>query len=171
MSVALRSATPDDADLLARHRAAVWEEVGDWDAASMARQVPVWRAYFQRALADGTYVAIVASEEGAIAGSGAILIQAALPRPMFESVRGGRMQSVYVVPEARRRGVARAIVERLLEWARSERLISLSLHPSEEARPLYTSLGFVAADEMQIRLAPESEPPQRPAAPARRSAR
>jgi len=171
MSVALRSATPDDADLLARHRAAVWEEVGDWDAASMARQIPVWRAYFERALAEGTYLAVIASDDGAVAGSGAILIQAALPRPRFESVRSGRMQSVYVVPSARRRGVARAIVERLLDWARSERLISLTLHPSDEARPLYASLGFAAADEMQLRLAPESEAPQRPAAPARRSVR
>jgi GNAT superfamily N-acetyltransferase len=170
MSLALRSATPDDAGLLAQHRAAMWEEIGDWDAASMALQVPVWRAYFERALAAGTYVAVVASEDGAVIGSGAILIQAALPRPNFDSARSGRVQSVYVVPAARRRGVARAIMQRLLVRARSERLISLTLHPSDEARPLYESLGFVAADEMQLRLAPESDPPQRPAAPARRSA-
>lgn len=155
MSIALRRATPDDADLLARHRAAVWEEVGEWDAASMAEHVPVWAAYFRRAVADHTYVALVATEEGAVLGSGALLVHTTLPRPKFASDRTGRVQSVYVVPEARRRGIARAIMEGLMAYAREERLVSLSLHPSDEARGLYESLGFEAANEMRLLLAPE----------------
>jgi ribosomal protein S18 acetylase RimI-like enzyme len=159
----------DDAELLARHRAAVWEEVGDWDAAAMAEQVPVWTAYFQHALADQTYVAFVASDAGTVVGSGAILVHAVLPRPKFDSDRTGRVQSVYVLPAARHRGTARAIMDALLAYARDAGLISLSLHPSDEARALYVSLGFTAADEMRLNLLPESKP-QRPPSAGRRSA-
>ena len=155
MSFALRRATPDDAELLARHRAAVWEEVGEWDAATMAEQVPVWAAYFRHAVADHTYVALVASEDGAVLGSGAILVHAVLPRPKSASARTGRVQSVYVVPAARRRGIARAIMDGLLAYARERGLISLSLHPSDDARGLYASLGFEAANEMRLSLVPE----------------
>ena len=170
MTLALRSATAGDAELLARHRAAVWEEVGDWDRAAMAAQVPVWTAYFRRALAERTYLACVALDEQQIVGSGAILVHATLPRPQSDSDRSGRVQSVYVVPHARRRGIARAIMERLLAYARGERLISLTLHPSDEARALYASLGFTAADEMRLSLLPDASP-QRPPASGRRSAR
>lgn len=152
MSVALRRATADDATLLAEHRARVWEEVGDWSAEAMAAQVPVWAAYFRRAVADGTYVAFVAEEDGAPVASGAVLIQAALPRPGSPSEHAGRVQSVYVVPHARRRGIARAVMEEVLAYARAVPLIFLTLHPSEEARPLYAALGFTPADEMGLRL-------------------
>lgn len=155
MTVALRRATPEDAELLARHRGAVWVEVGEWDAATMTRQVPVWTAYFRRAIADQIYVAFVATEGNDVIGSGAILVHASLPRPASDSDRAGRVQSVYVVPAARRRGIARDIMEGLLAYARERRLISLSLHPSDEARGLYESLGFATANEMRLDLVPE----------------
>ena len=170
MTLALRSATAADAELLARHRAAVWEEVGDWDSAAMATQIPIWATYFRRALSERTYLACLALDGEQVVGSGAILVHAMLPRPLNDSNRAGRVQSVYVVPQARRRGIARAIMERLLTYAHNERLISLSLHPSDEGRALYESLGFTAADEMRLNLAPDPKP-QRPPATGRRNAR
>ena len=66
------------------------------------------------------------------------------------------MQSVYVVPAARRRGVAHALMAAILEYARSARLIRLTLRPSDVARGLYESLGFAALDEMGLRLTGET---------------
>jgi GNAT superfamily N-acetyltransferase len=152
MSVTLRRATAADAQLLAEHRAHGWEEVGDWSAEAMAEQTPVWADFTRRALSDGTYVAYIAEEDGVAVGSGAILVQLALPRPGFDSERAGRVQSVYVVPAARRRGIARRVMDALLAAARDMRLIFLTLHPSDEARALYLSMGFSAADELGLRL-------------------
>lgn len=155
MSYAIRRAASDDAALLAEHRARVWREVGDWDAETMAAQVPVWTAWMHDALESATYVSFIAEENGEPIASGSVLIHVAIPRPNALSDREGRVQSVYVNPEARRRGIARALMDRVLEYAAGAALIRLTLHPSDEARPLYEALGFSALDEMGLRLTGE----------------
>ena len=153
MSVALRRATVADAPLLAAHRARVWEEVGEWSAEAMAAQTPVWEDFARRTIAEGTYVAVIAEDAGAAVASGAILVQLAMPRPELPGAeRCGRVQSVYVEPRARRRGIARAVMHELLAAARALRLTFLTLHPSDEARSLYASLGFTPSDEMGLRF-------------------
>ena len=152
MSDAIRRAAPDDAALLAEHRARVWREVGDWDADVLAPQIPLWTEWMRAALADGTYVAWIAERDGEPVASGAVLVHLAIPRPGSASDRAGRVQSVYVVPSARRTGVARALMNEAIAFAREAKLISLVLHPSDEARPLYASLGFGEADEMLLRF-------------------
>ena len=156
MTTTLRRAGVDDAPLLAEHRARVWREVGDWSDEALAPQIPIWTRWIQKAVADGTYAAwIVHGDRGEPIGSGAVLVQVAIPRPGFDSDRAGRVQSVYVVPEARRRGVAHAIMNEVIAFARTERLIFLTLHPSDEARSLYTAMGFTAQDELGLRLTGE----------------
>jgi len=152
MSLAFRWATVADARLLAEHRARVWEEVGEWSVEAMAAQIPVWEEFNRRTVAEGTYVATIAEDDGEPVASGAILIQLAMPRPGFASERCGRVQSVYVVPRARQRGIARALMGELLAAARERTLVFLTLHPSDEARALYASLGFTPSDEMGLRL-------------------
>ena len=151
--IAIRRAAPDDAALLAQHRARVWREVGDWSDEALAPQIPVWEAWMRAKVADGTYAAWIAEDgAGDPVGSGAVLVHLAIPRPNWPSDRAGRVQSLYIVPDARRRGVARALMDELMRYAREAGLIFLALHPSDEARPLYASLGFVQADEMALRL-------------------
>lgn len=156
----IRPAQPADAQLLAHHRAAVWHEVGEWSLEDLAPQIPVWTEFFRAGVAAGTYVAYVAERAGRVAGSGAVLVHVSIPRPGLLSDRAGRVQSVYVEPAERRTGVARAIMERILIFARESNLISLSLHPSDSARRLYATLGFEVADEMTLRLT--SQPPLAP---------
>jgi len=151
----IRRATSDDASLLAEHRACVWREVGDWDEEPMAAQVPIWTAWFHDALADGTYVSFVAEENGEPVASGSLLVQISVPRPGCPSDREGRVHAVYVVPDARRRGIARALMAEITAYARAAVLIRLTLHPSDDARPLYELLGFEQLDEMGLRLAGE----------------
>jgi GNAT superfamily N-acetyltransferase len=151
--VTIREALPADAELLASHRAAVWHEVGEWTLEDLAPQIPVWTEFFRAAVAARTYVAFIAERADRVAGSGAVLVQLSIPRPGLFSDRAGRVQSVYVEPAERHSGVARAIMERILAFARESSLISLSLHPSDPGRRLYAALGFEAADEMTLKLA------------------
>jgi GNAT superfamily N-acetyltransferase len=156
VSFALRRATAGDAPLLAEHRGRVWREVGDWDEEPIAAVIPVWTAWMREAVSEATYVAwIVEDAEGEVLGSGAVLVHVAIPRPGFPSDREGRVQSVYVVPNARRRGIAHAVMAEVMDYARAAMLIRLTLHPSEEARPLYAALGFSELDEMGLRLTGE----------------
>jgi GNAT superfamily N-acetyltransferase len=148
----IRRASVADAELLAGHRAAVWHEVGDWNLAELEPQIPIWADFFREHMADGSYAAFVAERDGRTIGSGGLVVYLAIPRPGRNSDRAGRVQSVFVDQSFRRRGVARSIMDRILLFAREANLISLVLHPSDEGRPLYTSLGFEPADEMMLRL-------------------
>jgi GNAT superfamily N-acetyltransferase len=152
MPFVVRRAAPEDAALLAEHRARVWREVGDWDADLLAPQIPIWTEWMRGALAAGTYAGWIAEREREPVGSGAVLVHLAIPRPGSPSDRAGRVQSVYVVPSARRSGIARALMHEAIAFAREAKLIFLALHPSDEARPLYASMGFAEADEMLLRF-------------------
>lgn len=155
MNITLRRAVSADAALLAEHRARVWREAGGHGDDELIPQIPVWAAFLARALEDESCVAWIAEENGHAVGSGVLLIHLAIPRPRIPSERDGRVQSIYVEPQARRRGIARAIMIAIMDYARGVPLIRLTLHPSEAGRALYASLGFVPLDEMGMRLVGE----------------
>jgi GNAT superfamily N-acetyltransferase len=152
MSLAIRRAEPVDAPLLAAHRAQVWCEVGGWRVEELAGVIPAWSSFMAAAIAVDEYVAWIAEEDTIPIGSGSLLVHRALPRPGHDGDREGRVPGVYVAPSVRRRGIARAIMDELIAYARAARFIRLTLHPSDEARSLYAGLGFVALDEMGLRL-------------------
>lgn len=151
MTPTIRRATPLDAGLLARHRGRVWEEVGEFESADHP-QVAVWEAWMRGALADGRLLAWIAEEDGVPIASAALLIAPAVPRPGSAAEHDGRVHGVWVEPSWRRRGLARALMDAMLAHARAYPLIRLVLHSSDDARPLYVSMGFVPLDEMKLQL-------------------
>ncbi len=152
MSWAIRRATPDDAALLARHRGLVCLAVYGWDEATVGAQMPVWTAFFTDMLAESRYLGWVAHDGETVLGSGALLVNAIVPRPGHPGDRYGRVHSVWVEPAARRQGIARAIMLALIDYARTAMLVRLVLHPSDDGRPLYAALGFTPQDEMALPL-------------------
>ena len=59
---------------------------------------------------------------------------------------------MYTEPEYRKRGIARRIMNAILECCRAEGFHSVSLHASEFGRPLYVSMGFELTNEMRLKL-------------------
>jgi GNAT superfamily N-acetyltransferase len=57
---------------------------------------------------------------------------------------------MYVVPELRRRGIARALMTRVVECATEHGAPVITLHASDEGRPLYEQLGFRPTHEMRF---------------------
>lgn len=56
--------------------------------------------------------------------------------------------NVFVAERHRRRGVGRALVEALVDFARSRSMVRVVLAPSEMSVPLYESLGFRPAHDL-----------------------
>jgi GNAT superfamily N-acetyltransferase len=65
------------------------------------------------------------------------------------SGRAAVVVNVYTEPAERRRGLARLLMERVLEWAREVELEDLVLHAAPDGRHLYESLGFAMTNEMR----------------------
>jgi GNAT superfamily N-acetyltransferase len=59
---------------------------------------------------------------------------------------------MYSEPEARRLGIAKQLLQTMLDWCRHEGFRSVALHASPAGRPLYESLGFQPTNEMRLPL-------------------
>ena len=86
-------------------------------------------------------MAFVAREEG-IACCAWLLLVDKPPSPRFPRGRTGVLFNVYTRPEHRRKGLARAVMRKLLDDARARELDVVELHATDDGYPLYRSLGF-----------------------------
>ena len=157
MPLALRPATPAEARPLARHRAAMWCDMGRLQAEAFDAMVDATAPALERMMREGRYHAWVLTPEGRpgeiVAGAGVQLRQQ-LPFPIDDGrgVRGGEqglVLNVYTEPAWRRQGAAERLMRAVLEWSEARGLASLVLHASDEGRPLYERLGFVGTNEMR----------------------
>ena len=92
----------------------------------------------------------VIEDDGQIAASGALKFTDWLPRP--DGLRRGLVyvHSVYTEPAYRQRGLARRILNAMLDYCRENGWPRISLHASEMGRGLYEQLGFKPTNEMRL---------------------
>jgi N-acetyltransferase len=153
-------AKTDDAAVIARHRARMFQDMGDISAETFCEFLAASQKWTERALASGEYIGWLASpksEPGSIIAGAGVQLRKVPPHPCRPSRDGAFAQgrhaivvNVFTEPEWRRRGVARLVMEEILRWARAEKLDRLVLHASDEARSLYDRMGFVATNEMRF---------------------
>lgn len=69
--------------------------------------------------------------------------------PTYSHPTGNRahIMNVYVREEYRRRGIAREMMEMLLDEAKSRGVTQITLDATESGRPLYQALGFESSEE------------------------
>ena len=150
----LRVATVADAEVIARHRVAMFRDMRALDERDADVLHDASLAYLRRALADGAYRGWVVERDGVVVAGGAILARPGLPRP--ENLRGGEeayLLNVYTEPAHRRRGLARRLMEEMLAWCRARGIARVVLHASDDGAALYASLGFEPkTNEMQLVL-------------------
>ena len=150
----IRRATVADADVLARHRAEMFRDMGQLTEDLYDTLVQAARAYFAGAVPGGRYVAWLAEAEGRIVGGAGLQLRELLPRPALGGRRlvggpQGLILNVFTERAWRRRGVAAALMRELLQWCRAHGIESLVLHASADGRPLYEKLGFTPTNEMR----------------------
>jgi GNAT superfamily N-acetyltransferase len=166
MAWTLRRATPKDLPVLVRHRDAMWVEMG---RLAPTERDPTSKAYGKWLLARikrGTLTAFIIQDDGVggkpgpVLASGGVWIQDVQPRPGHPLTMWGYILSVYTEPQARRQGLARAIVDACIEHAREAGCTRCCLHASDEGRPLYEHLGFETTAEMWLDLRPHHQRPK-----------
>ncbi len=149
MSFTLREATTADIDILVRHRRSMWRDMGRDPQLLTPMETPA-RVYFRAAVPDGSYRGWLAESDRKIVGGAGVVVS---PWP---GILGSRLAqramilNMYVEPDYRRRGIARALMETMIAWCQAAGFSSVGLHASEEGRPLYEALGFVPTNEMLL---------------------
>jgi GNAT superfamily N-acetyltransferase len=111
------------------------------------------RRYLAQAIPAGTFVAWLVEHESQIVASGGLQLSTLRPRPGL--VRGepeGLVVSMWTVPSHRCRGLGSLVLEAILAWCRPRGIRRLTLHASDEGRPLYERCGFRPTSEMRLEL-------------------
>lgn len=149
--VVVRPAELAEIEAAAELRATMAREMNhDWDA-----EHPGWRDGFIRFFHDkqarGDAQMFYADRGGEIVGMAAFSVLDEYRVAAFGKPRGW-VNSVYVVPSLRRRGIARAMMSAGIEWLRGRGCVMVRLRSSEEGRALYQLLGFVSGSEMELDL-------------------
>ena len=136
---------------------------GAGDAAALARLRWIWRAeergetgmswpQFRSAfgswlrLRGDTHYAFLARRGDAVIGMAWLAVVERVPGPGRWTRLGGQLQSVYVLPEHRRRGVGRALVAAARAEAEALGVDWVIVHPSDASASLYAGTGFLARD-------------------------
>lgn len=108
-------------------------------------EYPDWPARAAAALAEllvrDTHVYLVAEAGGRIVGGLSGQLDLGIPGPVWPGVHA-TLADMYVLPEARGQGIARALMDAALAWARGRGCAKVKLHSTPMAVPVYEKLGF-----------------------------
>ncbi len=144
-----RTATVDDAALIASHRRGMFASMGGFDVELLDRVGRASEPWIARMIAEGKYIGWITTDEGRPIASAGLLILDWPPHPFDpDGETRGYLLNVFVEAEYRRRGLARALLELCLAEALRRSIRVVSLHASAEGRLLYEQLGFRPTNEM-----------------------
>jgi GNAT superfamily N-acetyltransferase len=154
MNIRIRKAGLEDLAHILRHRRAMFEEMGFHDEAVLDRVERVSREYFIEALPRGNYAGWLAEEldEQKVVGGGGVVLACWPGYPGENLAERAWILNMYTEPEARRKGVAKQLLEVMIEWCRQKGFGAVSLHASAAGRPLYEATGFQPTNEMAVKL-------------------
>ena len=142
--------TPEDAEAFIELRIRQLIEEGAQEDCDLR---PALREYYARHLADGTFVAWLALEGGEIVGTGGMSFVEKPPYFGCPSGRLGLLSSMYTRPDRRRRGIARALLARVVDEARRYGCGAVQITASDMGVLLYSDFGFVKnGNFMQYKL-------------------
>lgn len=145
--VVLRDASMDDVQVIARHRYFRGEALDDFAA------YEAYEAWLPERIERGVYVGVMAAASGnVIAGAGAVLLDWGPTRGGGSSTRA-RIVNVFTDHAWRRRGLARALVGKVIQGLSLRGADVCCLAASDDGASIYRSLGFERYEhEMILRL-------------------
>ena len=137
----IRPATLADADVLVRHRLAMFTDMGvAFDAGPLAH---AFRAWLGELMPAGTYRGwLIETANAEVAGGGGMTVIPWPPGPSYAGDRLAFVYNVYTEPAHRRRGLARMVMDAMHAWCAAEGITSMALNASRDGKPLYEAMGY-----------------------------
>ena len=150
---AIRLAGVEEAEVIGRHRRAMFWDMGHRDEAALDAMGGHFLPWVQARLQNGEYVAWFAiAPDGSVAAGLGIWLMDWAPHMVGPGKPRANILNVYTEPAHRRQGLARRLMHEALEWCRQNGIRAVILHASAEGRSLYESLGFQPTNEMRLML-------------------
>ncbi|MCM1071731.1 MAG: GNAT family N-acetyltransferase [[Clostridium] fimetarium] len=106
------------------------------------------RKFYERHIADGSHLAVIADFDSEEAGCGAVCYYDEMPSPDNRTGRCGYIMNIYVRPRFRGKGVATAILKYLIHQALDNNCEKIYLESTDMGRTVYSNLGFTDMENM-----------------------
>ena len=109
--------------------------------------------FFREHIADGSFISYIVWDGDQAAACSGLSIQ--VHPPTYENPTGkhGYITNMYTRPAWRKRGIAKMLVDKLVEAAKAAGCMQLFLNASPMGRPLYVRYGFEPVEgEMSFKL-------------------
>ena len=104
----------------------------------------------RRYFLEGDQTTVVAVDDGRCVACASMSYIEIMPTFSHPSGKRAHLMNVYTEESYRRRGIARQLVNMLIEDARVHGAMEISLDATESGRPLYESVGFKASEECMV---------------------
>ena len=140
MNIIYRKLTENDLETFINMRINQLREEGATDEMDLS---PALMDYYQRHLANGTFVSWLALDDDKIIGTSGMSFVEKPPYFGCPTGRIGLLSSMYTNPDYRRQGIARELLRRVVEEARSYGCGTVQITASDMGVLLYSNFGFV----------------------------
>ena len=150
MNIIYRRLTKDDLDTFIDMRIRQLREEGATEDIDL---IPPLRDYYDRHMSDGTFVSWLALDKDKIIGTSGMSFVEKPPHFGCPSGRIGLLSSMFTDPGYRRMGIAKELLNRVVEEARAYGCGAVHITASDMGVKLYTAYGFVHNNNfMQYKL-------------------
>ncbi len=142
--LSIRRATIEDTDQLVQLRLLLFEETGELvqsDASTFAEAI---HAFLIKSLPQESFLAWIAESDHRIVASSGLVPFERLPVPENLLGKEGYILNMYTLPEWRGQGLATALLQEIISFAKETGIRRLWLHATEVGRPVYEKIGFIA---------------------------
>lgn len=140
MNIIYRKLTENDLETFISMRITQLREEGATDEMDLS---PALMDYYQRHLANGTFVSWLALDDDKIIGTSGMSFVEKPPYFGCPTGRIGLLSSMYTNPDYRRQGIARELLRRVVEEAQAYGCGTVQITASDMGVLLYSDFGFV----------------------------
>ena len=151
-SITIRPATINDTPQLAHHRSAMFRDMGLGTEDGHATMIQAFTEWSAHKMQHNELFAWVACDEDVIVAGGVLMLLDWAADPFGSTAPRAYIYNIYTEPDYRQQGIARRIMDIILDDCRQRGIKYIGLHASEFGRPLYEKMGFTATNEMRIVL-------------------
>lgn len=150
MQITYRKLTENDIDIFIEMRIAQLREEGAKEDIDLK---PMLKDYYQRHMADGTFVSWLALDNDKIIGTSGMSIVEKPPYFGCPSGKIGLLSSMFTDRSYRRQGIARELLTRVVNEAKKSGCGTVQITASDMGVLLYTNFGFTKNNNfMQYKL-------------------
>ncbi|MGN0341873.1 MAG: GNAT family N-acetyltransferase [Roseburia sp.] len=143
-----RIATEEDIDMLMNIRLEMLRKVNELSDTFIFSDelIANSKRYFQV----GNQTTSIALENGKVVACASMSYIEIMPTFSHPTGNRAHLMNVYTNAEYRRQGIARKLVQMLIDEAKEKGVTEISLDATDSGRPLYEALGFCASDECMV---------------------